>query len=86
MEVFCSTEACQNEPFDHAGLCRECLLRLAEEREVTAEHDDVPRFKHEERQVFSAVLCKCGYVALVQRLSEFPFPCPKCGKEIEAQF
>ncbi len=84
MEVFCSTEECENAPHDHGGICRECLLRLAEEREVAAEHDDAPR--HQEAQVYSYVLCECGWTSIARRLSEFPFTCPKCGEEVEALF
>ncbi len=84
MEVFCSTEGCNNQPHDHAGLCRECLLRLKEEREIAEEQDDAPM--HVKGQVYSFVLCLCGWTSIAKRLSEFPFACPKCGEEIEALF
>ncbi len=85
MEVFCSTEGCNNQPHNHAGLCRECLLRLKEEREIAEEQDDVPIYA--KGQVLSFTNCEnCKYVGKARRLSEFPFDCPRCGEEIEALF
>jgi len=86
VEVFCSTEGCNNAPHDHGGACRECLLRLAEEREIAEILDDSPRHR-KAPEVMSFTNCQnCEYVGIARRLSDFPFACPRCGEEIEALF